>query len=346
MQTERDTLSCPLPSLGNGRVTLAHGAGGHLMRQLISETIGPMYAADFRPDHDGAVFDMDGRLAFTSDSYVVAPLEFPGGDIGRLAVYGTVNDLLMCGAKPLYLSTCFIIEEGLPLATLERVCRSMAHAAQETGVAIVTGDTKVVGRGQADGIYLNTSGVGRVPLGLRIHPSEVRAGDVLILSGDLGRHGVAILAARSGITLPPGLVSDCAPLGEPLDTLLMTGIRPHCLRDLTRGGLAAALHEIAAARQVGIELLESQVPVHEDVRSICEIMGFDPFYLANEGRCILVVRPEDADESLQILRGCDVSQGAQIVGTVTSSKRVEVVGLYGSRRLLPEASGEVLPRIC
>lgn len=346
MQSERNTLSCPLPSVGNGRVTLAHGAGGHLMRQLITDTIGPMYAADFRPDHDGAVFDMDGRLAFTSDSYVVDPLEFPGGDIGRLAVYGTVNDLLMCGAKPLYLSTCFIIEEGLPLAILERVCRSMAHAAQETGVAIVTGDTKVVSRGQADGLYLNTAGVGRVPMGLRIHPSEVRPGDVVIISGDLGRHAVAILAARSGLSLPEGLVSDCAPLGEPVDTLLMSGIRPHCLRDLTRGGLAAALHEMATVGQVGIELVESQVPVHEDVRGICEIMGFDPLYLANEGRCVLVVRPEDAEECVQILRGCDVSIGAQIIGTITTTKRVEVLGLYGSRRQVPEATGEILPRIC
>lgn len=346
METERNTLICPLPSFGNGRVTLAHGAGGHMMRQMITETIGPMYAADFHPDHDGAVFDMDGRLAFTSDSYVVDPLEFPGGDIGRLAVYGTVNDLLMCGAKPLYLSTCFIIEEGLPLATLERVCRSMAHAAQETGVAIVTGDTKVVSRGQADGIYLNTAGVGRVPMGLRIHPSEVRPGDVLIVSGDLGRHAVAILAARSGLTLPAGLVSDCAPLGEPLDTLLMTGIRPHCLRDLTRGGLAAALHEITTIGRVGAEIFEAMVPVHEDVRDICEIMGFDPLYLTNEGRFILVVRPEDADECVQILRGSDVSQGAQIIGKVTETKQVEIVGLYGARRPLKEASGEILPRIC
>ena len=346
MGYSRNSFECPLPSNRHDRITINHGAGGKLMRDLIRDTIGPMYAADFRPDHDGAILDLDGRLAFTSDSFVVQPLEFPGGDIGKLAIYGTVNDLLMCGAKPLYLSTAFIIEEGFPLATLERICRSMAHASQETGVAIVTGDTKVVGKGQADGLFINTSGVGRIPLGLRVHPLEVMPGDKLIVTGDLGRHAVAIMAARTDFILPDWLVSDCAPLSEPIDMLLMSGVEPRCLRDLTRVGLAAALHEIATVAQVGLDLDESLIPVHDDVRSICEIMGFDPLYLANEGRCLIIVRPEDVEESIKILQNCEVSQGASVIGTVTPSGRVDVMGLYGSRRSLPEQTGEILPRIC
>lgn len=346
MEYRLNHLACTWSRHSSDRITLSHGAGGKLMRDLIHETIGPMYAADFHPDHDGAVLEIDGRLAFASDSFVVQPLEFPGGDIGKLAVYGTVNDLLMCGAKPLYLSTSFIIEEGFPLSTLERVCRSIAHAAQETGVAIVTGDTKVVGRGQADGLFINTSGVGRVPLGLTIHPREVRPGDCLIVTGDLGRHAVAILAARAEIMLPEELMSDCAPLLEPIETILMAGIRPRCLRDLTRGGLSAALHEVATTGAFGVALEEVRIPVHDDVHNVCEIMGFDPLCLANEGRCLIVVRPEDEEETLRLLRGCDVSQGAVTVGVVTASPTREIIGVYGARRPLPEMLGEMLPRIC
>lgn len=339
-------FSCPIPRAVSELVSLAHGAGGKSMQDLIQKTIAPLYGKGFAPDHDGAVFDVSGRLAFTTDSYVVKPIFFPGGDIGKLAVYGTVNDLAMCGAKPLYLSCSFILEEGLPIEALERICLSIAAAARETGVAIVTGDTKVVGRGQADGVYINTAGVGLVPDGVEIHPRFVKVGDKLIISGDLGRHGIAVMAARNGLAVDDGLVSDCAPLAAAIQTLIAAGIRPRCLRDLTRGGLAAALHEVSASAKVRLEIEESKIPVHAGVRGTCEILGLDPMYIANEGRFLAIVSPDEEQSTLALLQQMAVTSAAIVIGTVMSGTDVDVIGPYGSRRILPPMLGELLPRIC
>jgi hydrogenase expression/formation protein HypE len=338
--------SCPLSDQNTKLVSLAHGAGGKAMHDFIKTAIEPLYGTGFAPDHDGAVFEVAGRLAFTTDSYVVKPIFFPGGDIGKLAVYGTVNDLAMCGAKPLYLSCSFILEEGLPITTLQRVCASIASAVKETNVKIVTGDTKVVGHGQADGIYINTSGVGIVRPGVEIHPRHVRPGDLLILSGDLGRHGMAVMSARENLSFDSDLLSDCAPLSASIQSILSAGLRPKCLRDLTRGGLAATLHEISATAKVGIEIEEAKVPIHNTVRGACEILGFDPIYIANEGRFLAVVAREESAEMLSFMRSMQLTSSAVVIGAVNSRCDVELINAYGSRRILPELQGELLPRIC
>ncbi len=339
-------FSCPSPLNSSKTITLAHGSGGRPMQKLIQEIVAPLYSGGFAPDHDGAVFDLSGRLAFTTDSYVVKPLFFPGGDIGKLAIYGTTNDLAMCGAKPLYLSCSFILEEGLEFVTLQRICNSMKAAAIETGISIVTGDTKVVGKGQADGVYINTSGVGLISPSVSIHPTKVHEGDVLILSGDLGRHGIAVMSARENMNLGGDLLSDCAPLSGPVQALLGSGIRPKCLRDLTRGGLAAALHEISVTARIGIEVEEEKLPVQSTVRGACEILGLDPIYIANEGRLLAIVASGDADATLGELRRHPATSGAVVIGTCTGTRDVEVIGPYGTRRILPPMQGELLPRIC
>ena len=339
-------FSCSISQRRSGVVSLAEGAGGQEMQDLIKTTITSLYGHGFTPNHDGAVFDVTGKLAFTTDSYVVKPLFFPGGDIGKLAVYGTINDLGMCGAKPLYLSCSFIIEEGFPFETLDRICASMAEASRETRVSIVTGDTKVVGRGQADGIYINTSGVGVVPPGVVIHPTQVLPGDLLILSGDLGRHGIAVMSAREKLPMTHLPKSDCAPLAEAVEALLQAGVRPKCLRDLTRGGLAAALHEIADAAAVGMEIHESQILVQSQVRGVCEILGLNPLYIANEGRFLAVVSVDDTEGALATLKSIAVTANSCVIGKVTANNCVEMIGPYGARRILPALHGELLPRIC
>ncbi len=343
-------LSCPIPLADYPVVTLAHGGGGTLMHQLI----GKMFRAAFRnalldQEHDGAIFPSPARrLAFTTDSFVVRPLFFPGGDIGRLAVHGTVNDLAMCGARPLYLSCGFIIEEGLPMDTLWRVVSSMRDAAIEAGVRIVTGDTKVVDRGKGDGLYINTSGVGALEHGREIGPRQIRAGDVVIASGDLGRHGMAIMAVREGLAFESTLQSDCAPLFEPVRRLLEGGIEVHALRDLTRGGLAATLVEFAETARLGLAVREADIEVREDVRGACELLGLDPLYVANEGRFVVVIPEAEAAHALGLLRACPVSAGARVVGLVTSEHPGEVAleSRIGARRILDLPSGEQLPRIC
>ena len=299
--------------------------------------------------HDGACVELGGiRLAFSTDSYVVRPLFFPGGDIGSLAVNGTVNDLAMCGARPLYLSAGFVLEEGLPMATLSRIVASMQAAAEAAGVAIVTGDTKVVDRGKGDGIYINTAGIGVIePRGV-IAPSSVRPGDAIILSGDIGRHGMAVMAAREGLEFESTIESDCAPLAGPVLVLADAGVPVHCLRDLTRGGLASAIVEIAQTAGLHLRLDEAAVPIREDVRGACEILGFDPFYVANEGRVIAFVPADAAELAVEILQSFDVCQDAAVIGAVSETPRglVTLKSRIGATRVVDMLSGEQLPRIC
>jgi hydrogenase expression/formation protein HypE len=343
-------LSCPIPISDYPQVTLAHGGGGSLTRGLIEKMFGPAFrnpALDVR--HDGAVLAVDGvRLAFTTDSHVVTPLFFPGGDIGTLAVNGTVNDLAMCGARPLSLSAGFIIEEGLAMETLWRVVQSMQRAAQGAGVEIVTGDTKVVDRGKGDGVFINTAGVGVIEHDLTIEPSRVRPGDAVLLSGDIGRHGVAVMAVREGLEFEASLESDCAPLADLVLALLDAGLQIHCLRDLTRGGLATALVEIAEAAGVRIELSETTIPICPPVRAVCEILGLDPLHVANEGRLVAFVPSAQADRALEIIRGHSLGAQAALIGLVTESDSglVTMMTSIGTGRLITILSGEQLPRIC
>lgn len=342
--------SCPIPIQQYPTVVMAHGGGGRLMHQLIEK----MFVATFGGSalhvrHDSALIDMHStRIAFTTDSYVVRPLFFPGADIGKLAVFGTVNDLAMCGARPLYLSLAFILEEGLPMQTLWQVVLSVQRAAEQAKVQIVTGDTKVVDRGKGDGIFVNTAGVGAIEHTLTIAPQSVQRGDVLILSGDIGRHGIAIMAVREGLEFETTIESDCAPLAEPVLALLDSGIEVHCLRDLTRGGLASALVEIAQASRLGIHIRERDIPVSEDVRGACEILGFDPLYVANEGRFVAFVPPHQAERAIEVLRRYEVCSAAQIVGEVSDSNAgiVTLQSAIGTARVVDMISGEQLPRIC
>lgn len=342
--------SCPLPIQQHPQVMLAHGGGGKLMQNLIEQVFLPSFRNPLLESrHDGAVLEIgDERLAFTTDSYVVRPLFFPGGDIGTLAVNGTVNDLAMCGARPLYLSAGFIIEEGLPMETLWRVAQSMRVAAEGAGVQVVTGDTKVVDRGKGDGLYINTAGIGRVESGLNISPASVRAGDAVLLSGDIGRHGMAIMAMREGLAFESTIQSDCAPLVGPVMRLLAAGIEVHCLRDATRGGLASALVEIAEAAQARVQVDEVSIAVADEVRGACEILGLDPLYVANEGRFVAFVRESDAVRALEVLRSESVSAGAAPIGRVheKGSSLVTLRSRIGATRVVDMLSGEQLPRIC
>ncbi|MGP0093311.1 MAG: hydrogenase expression/formation protein HypE [Xanthobacteraceae bacterium] len=341
---------CPIETGENDLIELAHGGGGLLMHRLIDQVVRPALAAsadDFT--HDGAVLDIGGsRLAFTTDSYVVRPLFFPGGDIGSLAVNGTVNDLAMCGAKPLYLSVGLILEEGLPISQLRRVVASMRAAANAAGVRLVTGDTKVVERGKGDGLYVNTSGVGAVRSPVAPAPRRVRPSDALLLSGDIGRHGIAVMAAREGLGLEGEIESDSAPLAATVMQLIAAQIELHCLRDPTRGGLATALVEIAQTAGVEIRIDESAIAVSEPVRGACEILGLDPLYVANEGRFVAFVPADAARKALAILRRAPGGAGAAIIGRVesSSSRGVLLDGPIGGPRALDMLSGEQLPRIC
>ena len=342
--------ACPLPTPASKTVQLAHGGGGRLMQELIRDLFvrafdNPMLA----PLHDGATWPVEkGILAFTTDSYVVRPLFFPGGDIGSLAVHGTINDLAMCGATPLGLSAGFILEEGLDLDVLRRVVNSMAEAARAAGVPIVTGDTKVVDRGKGDGIYINTAGIGLVPAGVRVLPTSVRPGDAILLSGDLASHGVAVLSVREGLTLAGNIESDSAPLHRLVGDLIDSGIEIHCLRDLTRGGLASVLNELAVAAKVGMAVEESAISVREPVRGACELLGLDPLYVANEGRLVAMVPASQAEAALAVLRRHTAASRAAQIGVVTDRDPPLVVlrTIVGTQRVLDLLSGEQLPRIC
>ena len=320
------------------------------MHKLIERMFIPAFANPLiEGRHDGATFGVQGaRLAFTTDSHVVSPLFFPGGDIGTLAVNGTVNDLAMCGARPLYLSAAYILEEGLPMETLWRVVQSMRRAADEADVQVVTGDTKVVDKGHADGIFINTAGVGVLEHDLVIGPQSVRPGDAILLSGDLGRHGIAIMAVREGLEFSSDIESDCAPVSAPVMALLDGGVEVRCLRDLTRGGLASALVEIAEASRLHLGIEERAIEVSDEVSGACELLGLDPLHIANEGRFVAFVAPHDADRALSILHSHDASARAVIIGHVSEqpSGLVTMKSVIGASRIVDMLSGEQLPRIC
>ncbi len=350
MNSRDFTPACPIPISQYPHVLLAHGGGGRLMHQLI----GNMFLTAFRnplldTQHDSTVVELAGKkIAFTTDSYVVHPLFFPGGDVGSMAVHGTVNDLAMSGARPLYLSAAFIIEEGLPMETLWKVVCSMREAAQRCGVQIITGDTKVVDKGKGDGVFINTAGIGVIEHNLKIAPPGVRPGDAILVSGDLGRHGMAIMAVREGLQFESAIESDSAPVHEIVLELLKAGIEIHCLRDLTRGGLASALNEIAEVSRVRIEVEEKSIPVREDVHAACEMLGLDPLHVACEGRFVAFVAAKDAERALEIMRDHDLGAGSAAIGRVAESSAplVTLKSAIGASRILDMPSGEQLPRIC
>lgn len=331
-------------------VTLAHGSGGSLTGALINDLFRRHFDNPYLAEaHDAARLPgLNGRLAFTTDSYVINPLVFPGGNIGKLAVCGTVNDLAMSGARPLYLSCGFIIEDGLPLALLETVVRSMAEAAQQAGVLIVTGDTKVVNRGAADKLFINTAGVGEIPADIDICGANARPGDVVIVSGTLGDHGATILLEREQLGLTSTLASDCAPLGDLVAAMLAVCLQIRVLRDPTRGGLATTLNEIASQSGVGIELDETSIPVAPTVRGICEMLGLDPLYLANEGKLVAIVPADQAEQILAAMKNHVYGKEAAIIGRVLEqpSGRLFMRTPYGSRRILDVMVSDPLPRIC
>jgi hydrogenase expression/formation protein HypE len=347
MKDDTSAFSCPIPIQQYPHILLAHGGGGTLMHQLIEKMFHTAFGGE--TDHDGALLDIyQNKLAFTTDSYVVNPIFFPGGDIGTLAVNGTVNDLAMCGARPLYLSAGFILEEGLPMETLWRVVRSMKQAADDAAVRIMTGDTKVVDRGKGDGIYINTAGVGIIASGRVVSPASVEPGDTIILNGDIGRHGMAIMAVREGLAFETTIQSDCAPLADIVGQLLEAGIDVHCMRDLTRGGLASALVEIAEAAGKQIRIDEAAICTRDDVQGACEILGIDPLYVANEGRFVVFIPPRGAEKALEIMRTHDLGSGASIIGSVKEGEAglVTMKSTIGTTRVVDMLSGEQLPRIC
>ena len=344
------TWSCPLPLRDYPAVVVGHGGGGQLSAELVEHLFVPAFRnEELEAMGDGALLPAQpGRLAFSTDSYVVHPLFFPGGSIGDLAVHGTVNDLAMCGARPLYLSAAFILEEGLEMAVLGRIVERMAEAALDAGVRIATGDTKVVERGHGHGCYITTAGVGLVPEGLQIGPDRARPGDVVIVSGTLGDHGMAVMSVREGLRFETVIESDSAPLSGLVSALLGAAPGLHALRDPTRGGAASSLNEIAGRSNVGIVLDESALPVRPDVEAACELLGLDPLYVANEGKLLAFVDRADADAALEALRAHPLGRRSAIIGTVTDRHPGMVVAKtgIGGTRVVSMQLGEQLPRIC
>lgn len=346
---------CPLPLGHSEIIVLGHGSGGKLMHDLIARHFLPHFANPIlQAGDDAGLIELTAsaseplRLAISTDSHVVSPLFFPGGDIGRLAVCGTVNDVAMLGAEPLYLTAGFILEEGLPVAILEAVLESMQAAAAEAGVQIVAGDTKVVQRGKADGMYINTSGVGRIYPGCQVSGAHARPGDVVLLSGTLGDHGIAVLEARGELGFESGVRSDAAPLNGIVSALVAAGIELHVLRDPTRGGLATTLNEIAVQSKQGILLEEASLPIQPAVAAACEMLGFDPLYIANEGKLLAIVTAGDAEQALQVLRSHPYGRQATRIGKVIGEApgRVLLHTTIGATRVVDVLSGELLPRIC
>jgi len=342
--------SCPLPLDRPDTIQLAHGGGGTMMHRLIEEVfLSTFEGKGHAVGHDSAVLTMGGRrFAFTTDSFVVHPLFFPGGDIGSLAVHGTVNDLAMSGATPLWLSVGFILEEGLPIETLQRVVASMHAAARAAGVMIVTGDTKVVERGKGDGLYINTAGIGEIHHNLEIGPAAIATGDVILINGDIGRHGIAVMAQREGLEFESTIESDSASVAGSVEKLIGAGVEVHCLRDLTRGGLTSALNEIATGAGKPIHLDERLILVNGDVQAACEILGFDPLYVACEGRFVAFVPERDAQRALAAMEAESSTAKTGIIGTVGESGRpaVQLKTHIGTTRIVDMLSGEQLPRIC
>ncbi len=343
-------LSCPIPITDYKNVLLAHGGGGKLTQQMIQKMFLPQFQNEYlEPLHDGAVFSLNGvKLAFTTDSYVVNPIVFPGGDIGNLAVNGTVNDLAMCGARPLYLSAAFIIEEGFPMDDLWRVVLSMQEASKKAGVVLVTGDTKVVDRGKGDKIFINTSGVGIVEPGININPKCAKAGDKIILNGSIATHGIAIMSVREGLEFETQIESDTAPLNDLVIKMFDASKEIHVLRDLTRGGVASALNEIAQKADVGISISEERILISEGVKGACEILGLDPLYVANEGKLVAFVAPDVTEKVLAAMRAHPLGKEAIVIGEVVTDHPGVVVmkSSIGGTRVVDMLSGEQLPRIC
>jgi hydrogenase expression/formation protein HypE len=330
-------------------ILLAHGSGGKLSHELIEKTFLPFLANPaLNKLDDSAIFEASGRLAFTTDGYVVNPIFFPGGDIGKLAVCGTVNDLAMNGARPLYLSLSAIIEEGFLLSELERIVQSIKKATEEAEVSIIAGDTKVVNRGQADKLFITTSGVGTIPPGVDISGANARVGDKVVLSGTIGDHGITIMSQREGLKFSTTLHSDCAPLNKLVSQMMQVSSGIHCMRDPTRGGLATTLNELARQSAVGIVVEEAKIPVKEEVRAACELLGLDPIYVANEGKLVAIVDPAHADKILVQMRRNPYGRDAAIIGQVTNAHPGKVVmkTKLGPSRIIDMLTGELLPRIC
>lgn len=343
-------LECPIPISEYPVITMAHGSGGKLSHQLIDKMFRPIFADEqLDAGHDGAVFEVgNGRIAFTTDSFVVKPVFFPGGNIGDLAVNGTVNDLACCGAKPEYLSVGMILEEGLLMEDLWKIVLSMKAAADKAGVRIVTGDTKVVDHGSGDQIFINTSGVGRVREGVNIDPASCKQGDVILLSGYIGDHGVAIMSAREGLEFQTSIESDSAPLNGLVDAILDASQNVSVLRDPTRGGVATTLNEISRSANAGIVLYESSLPVRPEVQGACEVLGLDPLYIANEGKILVIVRKEDAETVLKAMQNHPYGNHSCIIGYLTEDHPsiVRMTTSIGSSRIIDMLTGEQLPRIC
>ena len=344
------TASCPLPILDYKEIVLAHGSGGKLSQRLIQQIILPQFRNDLlAPLHDGAIFPINGaRLAFSTDGFVVSPIFFPGGDIGKLAVHGTVNDLAMCGARPLYLSASFILEEGLPMDDFWRIVNSMREAAAAAGVQLVTGDTKVVDRGKADRVFITTSGIGLVPEGVNIGPARARPGDKFIVSGAIAVHGIAIMSVREGLEFETEIASDSAALNGLVAAMLEACGDIHVLRDPTRGGISSALTEIAQAAKVGMVLDEAAIPISEEVKGACEILGLDPLYVANEGKLLAVVPAGVTERVLAAMRAHPLGREAAVIGEVVPDHPgfVTMKTRVGGTRVVDMLSGEQLPRIC
>lgn len=343
--------NCPIPQSGYSLITLAHGGGGLLSHRLFEQVFLPAFDNEYlRETHDGAVLpQIHGPLAITTDAHVVQPLVFPGGDIGTLAVCGSLNDLAMCGAEPKYLSMSFILEEGLPIEVLQKIVESIAKTARAEKVVIVTGDTKVVEKGRCEGMYISTTAIGEIKAPNKICPQQIQSGDVLILSSDIARHGMAVMSCRPGFQFESGITSDCGSLWPAVQALLQEKVQIHCLRDLTRGGLAAGATELSKASGFEFEVHEEQIPVQNNVRAACEIFGLDPIHVANEGCFLAVVAATDADRCVRILQAQNGAALARKIGFVTEAKgsaHVWIKGAFGQRRMLILPTGEQLPRIC
>ncbi|MBK9925149.1 MAG: hydrogenase expression/formation protein HypE [Anaerolineales bacterium] len=342
---------CAPPLPHSEQIVMGHGAGGRMSHQLIQKAfVSAFQNPALQAGDDAAMLQVPAgmQLSISTDAHVVMPLFFPGGDIGKLAICGTVNDVAMLGAKPLYLTAGFILEEGLPISTLQQVIASMQSAAQEAGVQIVAGDTKVVQKGKADGLYITTAGVGIMPIGTNISGRLAQPGDVIILSGSLGDHGIAVLGARGELGFESTIQSDVAPLNHLIEAMMNASKNIHVLRDPTRGGLATTLNEIATQSNVGISLDEKTIPVHPEVASACEMLGFDPLYIANEGKLVAFVAKEDADAVLKAMKSTRYGEGSVIIGEVTAEPkgRVLLKTSFGSTRVVDMLAGEMLPRIC
>jgi hydrogenase expression/formation protein HypE len=353
---EMEGLACPLPLPHNQQIVMGHGSGGRMSYDLISKIFLPPFDNPIlRTGDDAGIIsipnapsDPGSRLAISTDSHVVMPLFFPGGDIGRLAVCGTVNDVAMLGANPLYLTAGFVLEEGLEVDILNKVVESMRSAAQEAKILIIAGDTKVVQNGKADGMYINTTGFGIIPPGVNISGSQAQPGDAVIISGTIGDHGIAVLAARGELKFEAQIISDVAPLNELVHTMLDVTHQIHVLRDPTRGGLATSLNEIAIQSKVGIKIFEDAIPVKPAVSAACEMLGFDPLYVANEGKLLAIVEKGHADMLLAAMKSHPFGKDAAIIGTISDSAgdHVTLKTTFGTTRMIDMLSGEMLPRIC